>query len=128
MKLSVKENSYLQKQKACFSTKCEILLGQPLYEIDSSVRWQRHCSLLTKTSLKESKPFENSTLDDISFHLSTNLFCLILINIWEELTFNFVGLGNWKNLEFKTRSLSVSGHNFQYIWSILEPKAILMNS
>lgn len=47
-------------------------------------------------------------------------FCLILRNIWEELKFNYVDLGNRRALQFKIGSLAINGHNFQLHLSILE--------
>lgn len=47
-------------------------------------------------------------------------FCFILISIWKELTLDFVDLGHWKALKFKIASLSIHGHNFPLLLSILE--------
>lgn len=75
---------------------------------------------LTKTSIETVKVNWKTAPWCYFISFTSQFICLILINIWEELTFNFVGLGNWRALEFKTRSSAINGHNFQLHLSILE--------
>lgn len=70
--------------------------------------------------MKHSKLIGKQHLNDINFISLSIYFSLILIRIWEELTFNFVDLSKWRALKFKTGSVAITGHNFQLHLSILE--------